>query len=246
MIDDSPRRSPPLSNPLTVALLLVGFLLLDPLLGQLFTRPWQALFPLWDAQAFASFVMIVARLILLTVIAVIAWRSAIKPANLGLNRAPLGALFPAALAVLGLFLVAQIAASLLPQGSERVITALSQEQAALRSSPLVQLSRIFILLALVPFTEELLFRGILQPLSIAQLGLGAGLLVQAGLFAAMHVQIWGLAAPAMLAALLVLLLLGLFAGVLTRYYHSIWPAVALHTGYNSAVFLMTVVAPRLI
>ena len=94
MIDDSPRRSPPLSNPLTVALLLVGFLLLDPLLGQLFTRPWQALFPLWDEQAFASFVMIVARLILLTVIAVIAWRSAIKPANLGLNRAPLGRSFP--------------------------------------------------------------------------------------------------------------------------------------------------------
>lgn len=91
------------------------------------------------------------------------------------------------------------------------------------------LALLLLVAGVVPFAEELLFRGMLYPLLRARFGGAAAVLLNAALFAAAHVVL--------------LLLPGLFVvGLLLAYLRersgSIWPSVALHAAQNGTVLLL--------
>ena len=76
-----------------------------------------------------------------------------------------------------------------------------------------------------PVAEELLFRGYLMNLWIARWGLWSGLLASSLVFALFHFERAAFAAP-----------LGLLYALAYLKYDSLWPAIALHAGYNLLAF----------
>jgi len=77
---------------------------------------------------------------------------------------------------------------------------------------------------LVPLAEELAFRGLLQGWLRERYGPGAGILLSALIFAAVH------GIPMLMPALL---LVGLLLGWLYERSGSLWPAVAMHGAFNA-------------
>lgn len=99
-------------------------------------------------------------------------------------------------------------------------------------SPL-QLTMLLLLVAgLVPFAEELFFRGMLYPLLRARLGPVAAIVLNAALFAAIHVY------PLLLPGLFVV---GLALAYLRERSGSLWPSVIYHATQN-AIALLSIAA----
>ncbi|QFG69924.1 CPBP family intramembrane glutamic endopeptidase [Ornithinimicrobium pratense] len=124
-----------------------------------------------------------------------------------------------ALAYLGVVLLASLVVSQLSAPGEQP----NVMEGGVQFGP-VAIAAIWVAVALVgPLVEEVIFRRILLGWLESRIGLVLAVLVQAVLFAVMHVV------PA---AMVLTFLLGLTAALLARRHHSLWPAVALHTLNN--------------
>ncbi len=77
-----------------------------------------------------------------------------------------------------------------------------------------------------PFVEELALRGLVLPALARHYPLWGAIAGSAVLFAGLHASLW---------SLVPLTVLGLSLGWLTARYRSLWPAVALHVGYNAVL-----------
>jgi membrane protease YdiL (CAAX protease family) len=93
------------------------------------------------------------------------------------------------------------------------------------------LGAVFLLSVLSSVSEEILFRGALQPV--------LGIVPTAILFGATHLQY------AISPATLIILTIGVILGVLRRRFGT-WTAVLAHFGYNFSLFLMGLIASRLL
>ncbi len=89
----------------------------------------------------------------------------------------------------------------------------------------------FLLSILSSVSEEILFRGAVQPV--------LGIIPTAVLFGIIHLQY------AISPATLIVLLIGVVLGMLRRYFGT-WTAVLAHFGYNFSLFVMSIVASRLV
>ena len=149
---------------------------------------------------------------------------------LGLRGAPwlFFALVPPLLIVQLLLLVlVNSAVSLLAGGFENPqVDALTGGQAL---APGELLALLLLVAGVVPFAEELLFRGMLYPLLRARLGAVTAVVLNAAIFAAAHV-IW-LLLPG-------LFVVGLILAFLRERSGSIWPSVALHAAQNGTALLL--------
>jgi membrane protease YdiL (CAAX protease family) len=86
--------------------------------------------------------------------------------------------------------------------------------------------------AIAPFFEECLFRGILLPMAIRKLGLGAGIFVISLLFAAIHFH---------LPSLIPLLIIASGFSLAYLYTKSLWVPIIMHglfNGVNLALLLV--------
>jgi membrane protease YdiL (CAAX protease family) len=83
--------------------------------------------------------------------------------------------------------------------------------------------------AVVPFAEELLFRGMLYPLLRARVGALGAILLNAAIFSVVHVV------PLLLPGLFVV---GLFLAYLRERSGSLWPCVAFHALQNATALLL--------
>lgn len=90
-------------------------------------------------------------------------------------------------------------------------------------SPATLAALLLLVAGLVPFAEELLFRGMLYPLLRARMGVAAAIALNAALFALVHIV------PILLPALFVV---GLLMAYLRERSGSIWPSVAFHMLQN--------------
>ncbi len=79
---------------------------------------------------------------------------------------------------------------------------------------------------LAPFTEELVFRGVLQGVLAGRWGTWPGIVGSALLFAGSHASLW---------RLVPMLVLGLALGWLAASRRGLWPAIALHALYNGVL-----------
>ncbi len=94
----------------------------------------------------------------------------------------------------------------------------------------VELGALLLLVAVVvPFAEELFFRGMLYPLLRARMGPLAAILLNAAIFAAVHVVY--VLIPG-------LFVVGLFLAYLRERSGSLWPSVALHALQNTTALLL--------
>jgi len=82
---------------------------------------------------------------------------------------------------------------------------------------------VLMVVALGPFVEELVFRGVILRAAESRVGAGWAIVLQAALFAAYHLTPW-LIVPSFV--------LGLACGWLAWQRRSLWPAIALHALYN--------------
>ena len=87
----------------------------------------------------------------------------------------------------------------------------------------------FMLVFVAPMTEELLFRGAIQPALAARLGSAPAVLATALLFALFHLSPY---------ALVYATLAGIVLGVLRERTGSLRPSFALHAGFNAAPMLL--------
>jgi membrane protease YdiL (CAAX protease family) len=83
---------------------------------------------------------------------------------------------------------------------------------------------IAMVVAVGPFVEELVFRGMVLSVATDRFGVGRGVVASALLFALSHVTLW---------AFLPLAVLGVILGYLRVTRGSIWPSIALHALYNA-------------
>ncbi len=90
---------------------------------------------------------------------------------------------------------------------------------------------VFLLSVLSSVSEEVLFRGALQPV--------LGIVPTAILFGATHLQY------AISPATLIILIIGIVLGILRRQFGT-WTAILAHFGYNFSLFLMGLIASRLL
>lgn len=135
--------------------------------------------------------------------------------GLGERAAPGRWWWQVVLAYVGVVLLATLVVSRLAAPGEQPNVMVG----GLRFGP-VALVAVWVSVAVVgPLVEEVVFRRVLLGWLEARTGLVPALLVQAGLFAALHVV------PA---AMVLTFLLGLAAGLLARLHRSLWPALALH------------------
>jgi len=93
------------------------------------------------------------------------------------------------------------------------------------------LGAVFLLSVLSSVSEEILFRGALQPV--------LGVVPTAILFGATHLQY------AISPATLIILLIGIVLGILRRQFGT-WAAILAHFGYNFSLFLMGLMASKLL
>lgn len=100
-------------------------------------------------------------------------------------------------------------------------------------SPAALAALLLLVAGLVPFAEELLFRGMLYPLLRARMGVAAAIALNAALFALVHFV------PLLLPALFVV---GLLMAYLRERSGSIWPPVCFHVLQNATALLLINVA----
>jgi uncharacterized protein len=86
---------------------------------------------------------------------------------------------------------------------------------------------------IAPIAEELAFRGFLQPLLIRSFGVVPGILITSFLFGAMHLEQYGAWQSVVL-----ITLAGVGFGAMRHYTGSTRASAIMHSGYNSALFLL--------
>lgn len=105
-------------------------------------------------------------------------------------------------------------------------------------TPLLFFCTAAIIIAVVPITEEILFRGFLQRWLVKNMGRGAGILLSAVLFAGFHFSLsqqWE-----NIELILSLFILACFLGFLYERQGSLWAPIGLHVTFNAiSVFFIT-------
>jgi membrane protease YdiL (CAAX protease family) len=145
----------------------------------------------------------------------------------------LGGAFWAFALALGLGLAAQaIAAAVVDPGG--AASALTLPPEALAQAPLVLL-----VIVLLAFSEEVMFRGWLLSAVAPRTGMPAAIAISSLLFAAFHVLPWELADPARLVSFLSYTAIGAGFAVVAVGRGQIWSSTALHAGYNSFLAFAT-------
>jgi membrane protease YdiL (CAAX protease family) len=150
--------------------------------------------------------------------------------RLGLNLFPSRSWGIAATAVVGLLGINFVGSILW------VIVAPEQAESIAQISDILlghydSLGAVFLLSLLSSVSEEILFRGALQPV--------LGIVPTAILFGATHLQY------AISPATLIILLIGVVLGILRRQFGT-WTAILAHFGYNFSLFLMGLIASKLL
>lgn len=124
-----------------------------------------------------------------------------------------------ALAYVGVVLLATLVVSQLAEPGEQPNVMVG----GVRFGPVAIVAIWVSLVAVGPLVEEVVFRRVLLGWLESRVGLVLGVLVQAALFAVLHVV------PA---AMVLTFLLGVAAALLARQHRSLWPALALHVLNN--------------
>lgn len=134
---------------------------------------------------------------------------------------------------LGLGLAAQIAAQAImdPAGSAAAIT--------LPPEAMAQAPWVLLVIVLLAFSEEVMFRGWLLSAAAPRIGLPAAISLSSLLFAAFHVLPWELGDPARLISFLSYAAIGGGFAVVAVGRGQIWSSTALHAGYNSFLAFAT-------
>jgi membrane protease YdiL (CAAX protease family) len=97
---------------------------------------------------------------------------------------------------------------------------------------------IIIVLFISPFTEELLFRGVLFSSVCRVFGIHYSVVIISLLFILIHIN-WGLLNFIVLSSILVLSISSTMIRAYSRY---LWPSIAIHFGYNLIIVFSTVVS----
>jgi membrane protease YdiL (CAAX protease family) len=115
----------------------------------------------------------------------------------------------------------------------------SADALALPQSALAQAPAVLVVIVLLAFSEEVMFRGWLLSALAPRTGLPAAIAGSSLLFAAFHVMPWELGDPARLVSFLSYTAIGAgFAAVALRR-GQVWSSTALHSGYNSFLAFAT-------
>lgn len=146
-------------------------------------------------------------------------------------------LWPSALGVLGLVIVTRVGAVAYGMLAERIgwqVPAAPVMQYFGRDTVGMVLT-ITMVVVVGPFFEEVVFRGVLLGFLTERIGSTAAIWTSALLFAAFHLDAWLFVPVAMM---------GLAAGWLAVRERSLWPAIALHVGYNAVAVALAFSLPK--
>jgi membrane protease YdiL (CAAX protease family) len=184
---------------------------------------------------------------LLTVVVLIAWVMRVEKRPLA--SAGFGAGF--GVADLAWFLAGAVWAFVLALGLglavQAAVAAATDPGAAfsgmsLTGESLAQAPAVLVVIVLLAFSEEAMFRGWLLSSLAPRTGLNSAIAISSLLFAAFHVPPWELADPARLISFLSYTAVGAGFAAVALGRGQIWSSTALHAGYNSLLAFATMAA----